>query len=278
MDDTQPRFTDVRFVALDPEPTGLFPIMHRLVEVGAVRFRLDGQELATFQTLINPEIPIPKDVQHVHGITARMTRGKPTIEHVLPQFIEFLAHHDTILLGHNAPFDLGFLAMALTRLRIRCPPHYLLDTLDMARQLYPAWPSHSLEYVATRLKVANRAKHRALSDARLVKDIFLAVLQHVPAVRTITDLARFSLPLTFADAPVVAIEPPPGFEALTTALSERCAITIVYEHGWQRPQPRMITPRLVVEAHGVAYVIAHCHLSGAERTFRLDRIRECWLE
>ena len=278
MNDTQPRLTDVSFVALDTETTGLFPIMHRLVEVGAVRFRLDGQELATFQTLINPEIPIPKDVQHVHGITDRMVRGKPTIEHVLPQFIEFLGHHDTILLAHNAPFDLGFLAMALTRLRITYPPHYLLDTLDMARRLYPAWPSHSLEYVATRLKVAKRAEHRALSDARLVKDIFPAVLQHVPAVRTITDLARFSLLLTFADAPVFAIEPPPGFEALTTALSERCAITIVYEHGWQRPQPRMITPRLVLEVQGVAYVIAHCHLSGAERTFRLDRIRECWLE
>jgi DNA polymerase III subunit epsilon len=278
MNDTQPRLTDVSFVALDTETTGLFPIMHRLVEVGAVRFRLDGQELATFQTLINPEIPIPKDVQHVHGITDRMVRGKPTIEHVLPQFIEFLGHHDTILLAHNAPFDLGFLAMALTRLGITYPPHYLLDTLDMARRLYPAWPSHSLEYVATRLKVANRAEHRALSDARLVKDIFLAVLQHVPAVRTITDLARFSLPLTFADAPVFAIEPPPGFEVLTTALSERCAITIVYEHGWQRPQPRMITPRLVLEVYGVAYVIAHCHLSGAERTFRLDRIRECWVE
>jgi DNA polymerase-3 subunit epsilon len=278
MNDTQPRLTDVSFVALDTETTGLFPIMHRLVEVGAVRFRLDGQELATFQTLIQPEIPIPKDVQHVHGITDRMVRGKPTIEHVLPQFIEFLGHHDTILLAHNAPFDLGFLAMALTRLRITYPPHYLLDTLDMARRLYPAWPSHSLEYVATRLKVAKRAEHRALSDARLVKDIFPAVLQHVPAVRTITDLARFSLPLTFADAQVFAIEPPPGFEALTTALSERCAITIVYEHGWQRPQPRMITPRLVLEVYGVAYVIAHCHLSGAERTFRLDRIRECWLE
>jgi DNA polymerase-3 subunit epsilon len=278
MNDTQPRLTDVSFVALDTETTGLFPIMHRLVEVGAVRFRLDGQELATFQMLIYPEIPIPKDVQHVHGITNRMVRGKPTIEHVLPQFIEFLGHHETILLAHNAPFDLGFLAMALTRLRITYPPHYLLDTLDMARRLYPAWPSHSLEYVATRLKVANRAEHRAFSDARLVKDIFLAVLQHVPAVRTITDLARFSLPLTFADAPVFAIEPPPGFEALTTALSQRCAITIVYEHGWQRPQPRMLTPRLVLEVQGVAYVIAHCHLSGAERTFRLDRIRECWLE
>jgi len=62
MSDTQPRLTDITFVAFDTKTTGLFPIMHRLVEIGAVRFRLDGRELATFQTLINPEIPIPRDV------------------------------------------------------------------------------------------------------------------------------------------------------------------------------------------------------------------------
>jgi predicted DNA-binding transcriptional regulator YafY len=89
---------------------------------------------------------------------------------------------------------------------------------------------------------------------------------------------RVTQPLTFADAPVCTVEPPAGFEALAMAMTEQCAITIVYEHGWQPPTPRMITPRLVLEVHGVAYVIAHCHLSDAERTFRLDRIRECWLE
>jgi DNA polymerase III epsilon subunit-like protein len=72
-----------------------------------------------------------------------------------------------------------------------------------------------LEHVATGLKVANRAEHRALSDARLVKEIFLAILKDIPTVRTITDLAYFSLQLTFADATVCAIEPPPSFEALT---------------------------------------------------------------
>jgi predicted DNA-binding transcriptional regulator YafY len=134
-----------------------------------------------------------------------------------------------------------------------------------------------LEHVATRLKVANRAEHRALSDARLVKDIFLAMLKETPTVKTLADVMRISQPLTFADCPVCAIEPPPGFELLTTAMAERCAITIVYEQGWQRPQLRMITPHLVLEIPGLAYVIAHCHLSDAERTFRLDRIRECWL-
>jgi DNA polymerase III epsilon subunit-like protein len=214
----------------------------------------------------------------VHGITDAMVRGQPTVDQILPQFIEFLGGSNIILLVHNALFDLGFLAMALTRLGIAYPPHYVFDTLDIAHRLNPTWPSHSLEHVASRLKVANRAEHRGLSDARLVKDIFLAMLQHAPTVKTIADLMRVSPPLTFADAPVCAIQPPAGFEALTTALSERCAITIVYEHGWQRPKPRVITPRLALEVHGVADVIAHGHRSDAERTFRLDRIRECRLE
>jgi DNA polymerase III epsilon subunit family exonuclease len=129
-----------------------------------VRFRLDGRELEIFHTFINPEMPIPHDVQQVHGITDAMVRGKPTVEQILPRFIEFLGHRDTILLAHNAPFDLDFLGMALIRLGITYPLHYLCDTLDMTRRLSPTWPSHRLEHVATRLNIANGAEHRALSD------------------------------------------------------------------------------------------------------------------
>jgi DNA polymerase III epsilon subunit family exonuclease len=243
----QRRLSEVTFVAFDTETTGLQPIVHRLVEVGAVRFRLDGCELATFQQLIDPHIPIPRDVQQVHGITDRMVRGEPTVEQVIPHFVDFLEAPDTILLAHNAPSDLGFLAMALTRLGIAFPPYYVFDTMEMARRLYPAWPSYSLEHVAMRLNVANGAEHRALSDAWLVKDVFLAMLRRTPTLIKIFELIRVSQPLTFADASVCAIEPPAGFEALSTAITQRCAITMVYEHGWQRPTPRMITPRLVLE-------------------------------
>jgi DNA polymerase III alpha subunit (gram-positive type) len=85
------------------------------------------------------------DVQQVRGITDRIIRGKPTIEHGLLRVIQFLRRPNTILVAHNVPSDLGFLAMVLTRLGIACPPHYLFDTLDMTRRLYPTWPSHSME-------------------------------------------------------------------------------------------------------------------------------------
>ena len=87
-----------------------------------MRFRLDGQELATFQSLINPEIPIPQDALRVHRITDARVQGQPTIEQIMPHFIEFLGESDTILLAYNASFDLGFLAVALTRLGVACPP------------------------------------------------------------------------------------------------------------------------------------------------------------
>jgi DNA polymerase III epsilon subunit-like protein len=67
----------------------------------------------------------------------------------------------------------------------------------MTRRLYPTWPSRSLEHVATRLKIANGAEHCALSDARLVKDVFLAMLQRTPTLKKISDLIRFSPLLTF---------------------------------------------------------------------------------
>jgi predicted DNA-binding transcriptional regulator YafY len=119
--------------------------------------------------------------------------------------------------------------------------------------------------------------HRALLHSRLIKDVFLAMLRRSSTLKPISKVVRESRPVMFADTSVCAIEPPSGFEALATAMTEPCAITIAYEHGWQRPKLRKITPRLVLEIHGVAYVIAHCHLSHAERTFRLDRIREWWL-
>jgi DNA polymerase III subunit epsilon len=97
------------------ESTDLIPIMHRLVGVVAVRVQSDGKELATFQQLIDPRRPIPDDARRAHGITDTMVWRQPIIDHVLPRFLDFLSNPDAILLAHHAGFDLGLLAMALTR-------------------------------------------------------------------------------------------------------------------------------------------------------------------
>jgi DNA polymerase III subunit epsilon len=80
----------VTFLAFDTETTGLFPIMHHVVAVGVVCFRLDGWERSAFQTLITPEVPMPAGVQQVHAITDPVVRSLPTSEHILARFIEIL--------------------------------------------------------------------------------------------------------------------------------------------------------------------------------------------
>ena len=175
----KPRLTNITFLAFDTETIGL----PNYSAAGRSRRRALSPrrcELLLSKQLIDPNIPILQKFSSVHGITDAMVRGKPAIEHVLPQFIEFLGHPDTILLAHNAPFDLAFLAMALIRLGIAYSPHNIFDTLDIARRLYPAWPGHSLEHVASRLNVANKAEHRALSDARWSRTCFWRCCNTLP--------------------------------------------------------------------------------------------------
>jgi DNA polymerase III epsilon subunit-like protein len=130
-----------------------------------------------------------------------MVRGKPTIEQALPEFIEFLGAPHTLPLAYHALCDLSFLPMAHTRLRITFPPHDLFDTLDMAHLLYPIWPSSRLAHAAINLNVSNGAEHRALSDARLVSNVDLAMLTRTSTARSMADLVPLSPSLTAAEVP-----------------------------------------------------------------------------
>ena len=95
------------FVAFDIETTGLTPVVDRIVEIGAVKFR-SGKVMDTFQELIDPEMSISPDATAVNGITDEMVAGCPLIDQALPQFVDFLA--DFVSIAHNAPFDVGFLS------------------------------------------------------------------------------------------------------------------------------------------------------------------------
>ena len=101
------RLSDEIFVAFDIETTGLTPVVDRIVEIGAVKFR-NRKIIDTFQELIDPEMPISPGAFAVNGITDDMVRGKPVIEHVLPGFVDFLGQ--AIPMAHNSPFDIGFLS------------------------------------------------------------------------------------------------------------------------------------------------------------------------
>jgi DNA polymerase-3 subunit epsilon len=266
--------SEVDFVAFDLETTGLFPVVNRIVEFGAVRFRLDGQVLGTWEQLVDPECPIPPSVTEIHGITDSMVRGQPTLAQALPGFLDFLGSSAAILLAHNAAFDLGFLNFAAAKTGWALPANPVIDTLDLARTCVRGAPSCRLEDLVVYLGLAESEDHRALSDSRLAMALFMHLAGRLEWLRTIEDLFRLSPPLTADKSRTHIIEPPAGFEDLAVAISEQRTVVIAYDGGTRGPADRRITPRGMLQSNGRQYLIAYCHAAKLEKTYRLDRIRE----
>ena len=125
---------DVAFTVVDLETTGATPGFAKITEIGAVRLE-GGREVGTFSSLVNPGVRIPAMITGITGIDDATVADAPPIDVVLPRFVDFAA--DSVLVAHNAHFDLGFLDYELGRLQRRTFPRPALDTLRLARKLCP---------------------------------------------------------------------------------------------------------------------------------------------
>ena len=269
---------EVTLAAFDLETTGLFPFLGRIVEVAAVRGRLGEAQPACFAQLVNPGIPIPADARRVHGISDAMVRDQPAVGAVLPHFLDFLGPADTLLLAHNARFDLGFLGVALSEIGRPRPPFAVEDTAELARALCPALPSYRLEAVAAALGIPGAQDHRALPDARLAFAVLSRLLARDRRIHTVADLAQRTAFLRFSDGDIHPIAPPPGLEELAVAIERGCAGMMVYAGGSKGLHPRRVTPRALVSWRGTAYLRAYCHTDGTEKTYKLSQVQHFSLE
>ena len=182
------RLSDLSYTVFDTETTGLDAAGgDEIVSVGAVRVvngRLLRQE--TFDRLVDPRRSVPASSVAVHGITAEVLRGQPTMDVVLPLFARFA--EDTVLVGHNVGFDMSFLRLkeAQTGVRLTQP---VLDTLLLDAALHPDHEQHSLEVIAARLGVGVVGRHTALGDALVTGEVFVR-LQALLQQRGITTLGE----------------------------------------------------------------------------------------
>lgn len=171
---TFPRsYKDEMFVVFDIETTGLNPETEKITEIGACKYAY-GKIVDTFSQLINPEKPIPKNIVELTGITDEMVAGKPTIEEVLPQFVEFC--RNAILVAHNAKFDTSFIDFQAKKQGIEFK-YEKLCTLELSRQLFPEEKVHKLNIVADRLGVTLENHHRAVDDAKACCDILVKLME-----------------------------------------------------------------------------------------------------
>jgi len=174
-DDLGTPLAEVTFCVVDLETTGASPTTCAITEVGAVKLR-GGECLGTFQTLVNPGLPIPPEITVLTGITTAMVVPAPPIGAVLPSLLEFA--RGTVLVGHNVRFDLGFLQSALEAAGRPRLPHRAVDTCALARRLVrDEVPNCKLGTLASRLRLPHKPCHRALDDALATGDLLHALLE-----------------------------------------------------------------------------------------------------
>lgn len=183
----------VTFVVVDLETTGSNPSTSRITEIGAVKVR-GGEVLGQFQTLVNPGSAIPSFIAVLTGITDSMVASAPTIESALPAFLEFAA--GTVLVAHNARFDIGFLRNNCVRLGHAWPDHHVIDTVHLARHLVTndEVPNRKLGSLAQLFGATITPDHRALHDAQATVDVLHALIGRVGnlGVHTLEELSSFT--------------------------------------------------------------------------------------
>ena len=193
---------NVTFVVVDLETTGGKPELHSITEFGAVKVR-GGELVGEFATLVNPGVPIPPFITVLTGITTAMTIEAPDISAVMPAFLEFLGSDpNTVLVAHNARFDVGHLKAAAAGLELPWPRVKILDTVKLARRVFTRdeAPNVKLGTLARICNATTSPTHRALDDARATVDVLHTILGRLGplGVTHLDDLVTASDPVPAA--------------------------------------------------------------------------------
>jgi len=169
------RLGELAYTVFDTETTGLEPSAgDEIISIGAVRI-VNGRLLKNevFEKLVDPQRPLNPASARVHGIDAAALAGQPTIETVLPEFHRFC--EDTVLVAHNAAFDMRFLELKEKAAGVRFDQP-VLDTLLLSAVAHPDFADHRLEAIAERLGVPVLGRHTALGDALVTGEVLLRLL------------------------------------------------------------------------------------------------------
>ena len=188
---------ETTFVIVDLETTGASPKKGAAItEIGAVKVK-SGQYLGNFESFVNPLTPIPEYITQMTGITDLMLAKAPVIDEILPAFLEFAGSaEETIIVAHNAPFDLSFLKSAAKELDLSWPKYKTLDTVTIARQVLSKEdvPNCKLSTLAQFFGTITEPNHRALDDAKATTEILHGLIERLGSfkVYTVDSLMEFA--------------------------------------------------------------------------------------
>ena len=166
---------DSVYCVLDLETTGISFRTEKITEVGIIKIK-NGEVIDEFECFVNPEKPIPEEVVEVTHITDDMVKDAETIDKVIPKIIDFIG--DSILVAHNADFDIGFLKHNFAEYGYSLENTYI-DTLRLAKVIFPEFKKYKLGIIASNLNIEVEVAHRALDDVKTLVAIFNIMLEKI---------------------------------------------------------------------------------------------------
>lgn len=264
------KLSEASFTVFDVETTGLYPYSgDRICEIGAVRTSPTDKSLKRFHSLVDPERAISPGARAVNGITDEMVSGMPTIDVVLPRFIDFI--EGSVLVAYNAGFDLGFIEESLGEQKDLLSQYLVIDALRLSRRLLPGIGRYNLGSVADRLGISTRGEHRAMADAMMTFKIFQVLLKELDELGA-TDIEELSGSYPRPSRATAAVDTA-SLAIIESAIRNGKSLKIRYRSSWDNTiTDRVITPKRIHRGYDRSYVVADCHMRGAERNFRLDCI------
>lgn len=189
--------SEATYVVFDVETTGLSAIYNDLIQVAASKM-YKGNVIAEFDEFINPGHPLSAFTTELTGITDDHVKNAKPLEQVLQEFQEFCK--DTVLVAHNATFDVGFMNANYERHGLPKISQPVIDTLEFARNLYPEYKRHGLGPLTKRFGVALEHHHMANYDAEATGRLLFIFIKEVAEKHGVTDLARLNIDLISPDS------------------------------------------------------------------------------
>ncbi len=263
--------SELTFVALDIETTGLDPFVDKILEIAGIKFNIEGANRGKLSILINPKIPIPPEVTRIHGINQEMVRGKPGIREALYMLKDFLGN-ETVLLFHNAWFDLSFLGKAFYDTHIPSPSLPVIDTLSLSQRYLSGKEGCSLQAVFRRVSSNKGLEfHRAFDDSLAVKEIFIHLMRKL-RVQTLGEILRSREIISFQQGFLTGVELQGNYVFINQAREKKTPLEIEYPEKNGRRRLYHIIINEVIKGGKKVFLYASCLPTYRKKYFELHKI------
>lgn len=266
---------EATLVGFDVETSGKYPLEAEICEIAAVKWH-NGQIVDQFQSLVATSRPMSDAVIAIHNISNEMLVNAPKISEVVKSFHAFV--HDSCLIAHHAPFDMGFLALEFERERLSLPKNPVFCSSLLSRKAFPESENHKLQTLIRFLNLQQGTAHRALDDAKACLHVGLKVFEKIGAEFTLDQLQAYQgTDLTWSGYSIASFRSHPVFSKIVEALEARVMLQIVYAGGSRPGQARTVYPLGLVRNPLDDYLVAAEELEQVPKRYFLNKIKAACL-